>query len=130
MSTFLNATPEQFKAFIEFPTNSKLHMLNLLKFKTTIDGDASITGEEQYMAYMKAAVPFIQKANAQVLYYGYPRFTIIGPQDVLEWDHLLIVEYQSKEDFLSMVTHPDYPVDLRTKALEDSRLIFCSPAEF
>ena len=51
MSTFLNASPDQFKAFMEFPVDSKLHMLNLLKFKSVVD-ESGLTGEEQYKKWL------------------------------------------------------------------------------
>ena len=76
---------------------------------------------------MKAVTPFFQKSNAKILFYGEPKFTLIGPSDELEWDKVLIVEYAKKEDFINMITTKGYPAHLRSKAMADSRLIYCAP---
>ncbi len=125
IQTYINASRAQFKAFMELPVDTPLQMLNLLKFKETV-AETGRTGEAQYKAYMKAAMPFIQGSNAKVIFYGVPKFTVIGPE-VLEWDKVLIVEYATKADFINMVTNPDYPAHMRTLALADARLIFCEP---
>jgi len=126
MQKFLNSEKEQFVEFIKRPFDTPLQMLNLLKFKDHVE-ETGLTGKEQYKEYMKATAPFFQKSNAKVLFYGNAQYTIIGPKGELEWDKVLIVEYEKKEDFVNMVTNKDYPSNLRTLALEDSRLIFCSP---
>lgn len=124
MEKYLNATREQFKALVAMPVDSPLQMLNLLKFKEKVE-ETGLTGAEQYKQYMKAAHPYLQKANAKVLYTGNAKAMLIGPES-LEWDKVLIVEYAKKEDFLNMVTDKDYPAYLREMALADSRLIFCT----
>jgi len=98
-------------------------MLNLLKFKDKVEG-TDLTGKEQYDLYMKAAAPFLKNAKAKVLFYGQAHFSIIGPAD-LEWDKVIIVEYETNEAFINMATQKDYPDHLRTAALADSRLILC-----
>ena len=119
---YLEATQQQNIAFYQMPIHTPLQMLNLLKFvEKTADG---ITGEAQYKAYMKAALPYFQQSGAKIVFYGTPKFTLIGPTE-LEWDKVLIVEYASKQDFLDMVMQEKYPSHLRKVALADSRLIFC-----
>lgn len=117
MPVFLDPTSDQFKTFATSSIDGKVLMLNLLKFKKE-------TGEQQYMKYMAAATPFIEQANAKVVFYGKPIFSFIGPT-TLEWDKALIVEYADKSDFLNMITAEGYPAAMRTAALEDSRLIVC-----
>ena len=124
MQNYLDATREQFMAFLQLPVDKPLHMLNLLKFKDQVE-EAGISGKEQYEIYIKAATPHIEKAGAKVIYYGIPQFTLIGPEEETLWDELLIVEYANKEVFVNMVTAKDYPADLRKMALADSRLVFC-----
>ncbi len=124
MQKFLNAEKEQFVKFLKSPIEGSLQMLNLLKFKNHV-AETGLSGKDQYKEYMKATTPFFQKSNAKILFYGEPQFTIIGPKGDLEWDKILIVEYEKKEDFVNMITDKDYPSHLRTLALEDSRLIFC-----
>ena len=122
MNTYLDLTKEQFQQLTQYPDGEPVKMLNLLKFKNKV-GEG--TGAEAYAVYMKATEPFFAKANAQVLFFGTPQLSLIGPQEN-EWDKVLIVEYATKQDFLNMVTAVGYPADLRRQALEDSRLILCS----
>jgi hypothetical protein len=123
MNKYLDLTKEQFKAFIAMPIDVPLQMLNLLKFKEKVE-DADISGAERYKEYMKATVPFFQKSNAKVNFYGDAKFNLIGPEE-LEWDKVLIVEYAHKNDFIKMITTEGYPSEMRKSAIEDSRLIFC-----
>jgi uncharacterized protein (DUF1330 family) len=125
MEKYLDGSKEQFMEFMQLPTDKPLQMLNLLKFKKQVEGTV-LTGEQQYNAYMKAALPFIKNSNAKVLYYGKANYALIGPKGELEWDKVIIVEYATKEDFANMVMQKDYPSEMRTAALENSRLIFCS----
>ncbi|MEL6674465.1 MAG: DUF1330 domain-containing protein [Bacteroidota bacterium] len=121
-TTYLDGTREQFKAFMDLPEEGPFHMLNLLKFKETVD-ESGKTGREQYNEYMRAAAPFLQKAQADVLYYGEAQMNLVGPAEEKDWDKVLIVSYANKEAFANMVTHPDYPTALRNAALADSRLL-------
>ncbi len=123
MDQYLDLSQAQFKAFVELPAQQPFQMLNLLKFKKQVE-EGGISGAEQYQQYMKAVQPYIQKANAKVVFYGQPVFNLIGPTK-LEWDKILIVEYATKNDFIQMITTPDYPAELRKKALANSRLIVC-----
>ena len=124
MEKYLDGTKEQFMEFMQIPTDKPLQMLNLLKFKKQVEG-TDLTGEQQYDIYMKAAMPFIKKTSAKVLYYGRANHTLIGPKGETEWDKIIIVEYPTKQHFAQMVMQKDYPAQLRIAALEDSRLIFC-----
>jgi len=121
---FLDFSKAQFKIFTELAVNQSFQMLNLLKFKDRVE-ESGITGAEQYQLYLKSAAPFSQKVNATVIFYGKPLFNLIGPEKP-EWDKILIVEYLTKNDFIQMITLPDYPADLRRKALANSRLIVCT----
>lgn len=124
MKKYPDITKEQFKLIVDWDKSKPIQMLNLLKFKSKVEG-IEITGAAQYKKYMKAAMPFFQEANAKVLYYGSPVLSIIGPMES-EWDRVLIVEYAHKSDFLNMITAEAYPSHLRAVAIEDSRLILCT----
>jgi uncharacterized protein (DUF1330 family) len=125
MEKYLDGTEEQLLEFMKLPIEKPLQMLNLLKFKKQVEG-TNLTGEQQYNAYMKAALPFIKNTNAKVLFYGKANYTLIGPKGELEWDKVIIVEYATKQDFTDMILQKDYPSEMRIAALEDSRLIFCT----
>lgn len=115
-------TRAQFDHLQEFSADGPVFMLNLLRFKS--ETDSGLTGEAQYRAYLKQATPFIEASGAQVIFYGRPLMTLIGPE-AAEWHKVLIVRYESISDFRAMIQKPDYPAHVRRAALEDSRLICC-----
>ena len=123
MPQYINANKELFNKFIQAEIKGSFQMLNLLKFKEHVS-ETGLSGKEQYQEYMKAAAPFIQSSGAKLSYLGNTLHSIIGPAEN-EWDKVLLVEYPSKEAFLNMVMDPEYPAQLRTLALSDSRLILC-----
>jgi uncharacterized protein (DUF1330 family) len=110
--TYLSPNPEQLKALMEMPVEGPIVMLNLLKFRP--DG-----GAEDYAEYGRLAAPFLEKSGATIRYLGDVAATMIGGE---EWDEVILVEYPSKQAFLEMTGHPDYPVDARGDSLVDSRL--------
>ncbi len=120
---YLDISNDQYMAFSRLPIDGPLKMLNLLKFKEIVDITGK-TGAATYKEYMAATNPFFSKVNAEIIFYGTPQFTLIGPTD-LEWDKVLIVEYATKQDFINMVSMEGYPSEIRKSALADSRLIFC-----
>jgi hypothetical protein len=122
--SYLEINQEQFKAFAQLPMDIPVVMLNLLKFKDEVV-ETGLSGAASYKEYMKQAMPFFVKANAEVLFLGKPKTMLIGPEDAEKWDKVLLIKYKSIADFLAMVKAEGYPAHLRTQALEDSRLIHC-----
>ena len=113
--TYINPSAEQLQALIATEIDGPLVMVNLLRFAP--DG-----GEAAYRAYGAAATPFIQKAGASIRFFGTGVATVIGGE---EWDEVILVEYPNKQAFFDMTGDPDYPSDLRSGALADSRL-YCT----
>ncbi len=124
-NTFTAITQKQFHDFMEFEVDGPFQMINLLKFKDKVE-ETGTTGAEAYAQYMNAILPFFQDTSAKVIYQGKPLFGLIGPENTMEWDKILIVEYESKQEFLGMITKEGYPADMRSRALSDSRLILCT----
>ena len=120
--TYLQLSQEQFKQLKDYPDNVPVKMLNLLKFKKDVGGRS---GASVYNDYLKAVEPFFLKSKASILFQGKPELCLIGPTEK-EWDKVLLVGYESKADFLKMVTSEGYPAEIREQALENSRLILCS----
>ena len=112
------------KQLQEFPEEQPVFMLNYLNYKKIVS-ETGKTGKETYADYLKAAVPFFNTLDAQIIFKGSPLATIIGPLDEPLWDEVLIVRYASKNEFFKLMEMKDYPRDLRALALTDSRLIFC-----
>ncbi len=122
--TYLEINQEQFKAFAQLPMGTPVVMLNLLRFKDAVV-ETGLSGAESYKMYMKQAMPFFAKANAEVLFLGKPQTMLIGPEDEALWDKVLLIKYNTIADFLDMVQAEGYPAHLRKQALSDSRLIQC-----
>ena len=116
--TFINPSTEQIRALVAAELDGPLVMVNLLRFAP--DG-----GAERYRAYGAAAAPFLNEYGATVRFLGTGLATVIGGE---EWDEVILVEYPSKQAFFDMISDPDYPSDLRTGALADSRLFCTRPA--
>lgn len=123
--SYLEINKEQFKTFVQLPMNTPVVMLNLLKFKDMVS-ETGLSGAESYAAYMRQATPFFEKAGAEVLFIGNPQTMLIGPEDQILWDKMLLVKYNTIAGFLGMVQAEGYPAHLRKQALNDSRLIHCT----
>ena len=112
------------KKLQDFPDWQAVFMLNYLNYKEIVT-ETGKTGKETYADYLKAAVPFFNTLDAEIIFKGSPLATILGPSEELLWDEVLIVRYANKNEFIKLMAMKDYPRDLRAMALSDSRLIFC-----
>ena len=123
MTPTLNTTGKQMKELVkDVPDNQPLVMINFLKFKEKVE-NSELTGEEQYALYGKAFMPFVKTSGAKIIWSGKPMMYFIGNEDDTLWDKVLLVEYPSKQHFLDMISAPDYPHELRSAALFDSKLM-------
>jgi len=123
-NNFIDISTEGLAALKAFPEEKPIQMVNFLKFKKRVP-ETGHSGEKQYTIYMKAASKHMAEVDANIVFFGTVKYTIIGPNDELEWDKILIVQYASKLEFFKMVMAKDYPSHLRKLALEDSRLLLC-----
>ena len=112
------------KKLQDFPDGQAVFMLNYLNYKEIV-AETGKTGKETYADYLKVAVPFFKNLDAEIIFKGSPLATIIGPSDESLWDEVLIVKYANKNEFMKLMAMKDYPRELRSSALSDSRLIFC-----
>lgn len=123
---YVNMNTEQVSDFANNQSKDSVVMLNMVKYKAVVP-ETGMTGKESYKVYMRQATPFFLKVNAEIVFYGSPKHMLIGPEDYTLWDDVLIVKYNSVTDFMSMIMDKGYPSNLRAQALEDSRLIHCTP---
>ncbi len=121
---YTDINPSALKALSDFPEDRPLHMLNYLKY-APLDATTGKTGKELYREYLEKAVPFFENIDARITFKAKPSLMIIGPQDEILWDEVLIVTYGSKADFFKLIQMKGYPGHIRKKALSDSRIIFC-----
>ena len=127
--TQVAASQEQIAQLMKYPKDTPVVMTNIIKFKI-ITENGNETGQEAYMRYFKNVQPFIDKANAKLIWKGTVASTVIGDSND-QPDMILIVEYPSVDHFLQMATNPEYQkvaID-RTIALEYGGLIACKTIE-
>lgn len=117
----INPTQAQQAAFLQLPDLEPICMINLLKFKAE--------GKATYLEYMKAVTPLFEQVGGKTLWVGEPLHTLIGPEEEGLWDMMLIAQYPNKMALMQLGGHPDYPGQLRSDALEDSRLIVSKPLD-
>jgi hypothetical protein len=114
-------TIEKLKAH---PEDQPVFMLNYLKYKDKVE-ESGKSGKETYTDYLKAAVPFFEQIDADIIFKGTPVGVNLGSPDESLWDEVLIVKYTTKHEFFKLMQIKEYPRELRASALSDSRLIFC-----
>ncbi len=124
--SYLKVNREQIKVLHSVPKDQEIVMLNLLKYKKKVVA-TGLSGEASYAHYLQAATPFFKKITAEILFFGKPQLTLIGPEDETLWDAMILVKYSTPMDFFNIARAEGYPTELREQALEDSRLIYCSP---
>jgi len=107
-----------------FDENTPVFMMNYLNYKKRVLSTGK-TGKETYYEYLKAAFPFFQKIDAEIIFKGKPMAAIIGSSEEKLWDEVLIVKYATKNEFFKLMEMKEYPAELRASAVSDSRLIFC-----
>ncbi len=130
--TYIEATPEAGKEFVQRQMKGNVIMLNLLKFREVADYSNlesikpahEISGEEAYNEYMKHAFPHLKAAGSEILFYGKCSSFLIGLTDET-WDAVLLVKHESVSKFLEFARDEGYlkVAVHRTAALEDSRLL-------
>ena len=125
----------QFDAFKALPRDTKIHMLNLVRFKdkATYPADhplagKGLSGAEAYAHYGKDSGPVFQRVGGSIVWRGSMEAMLIGPEGE-KWDAMFVAEYPNSGAFMEMVTDPVYrqAVIHRQAAVETSRLIRTAP---
>jgi uncharacterized protein (DUF1330 family) len=130
MSRSIDPTPESVKRLVQnVPADVPVVMLNLLRFREQAaypqeKNEPARTGREAYTVYGQETEPHLQRVGGKVVWEGTAKHAFIAPAGE-HWDKILLVEYPSRDAFLSMLKSPDYQAITyhRTAALEDARLI-------
>ncbi len=129
--TTLEPSPKQLASLQSSDRDGPVVMLNLLRFREHaigVDAADNISGVEAYARYGASVLPHLQRVGGRVLLTLPTEESVVGP-DAPEWDLVLVVQYPSRQAFLSMIADPDY-LEIhqpRAAALVDSRLIACNP---
>ena len=111
----VDPTGADLKRFMQEDPGGPVVMLNLLRFA---EG-----GRASYDEYARKIVPFIQRVEAEVLYFGDCSTVLVAPESH-RWDAVLVVRYPSREAFSRMVADPEYQqiTHLRSEGLEEAVL--------
>jgi uncharacterized protein (DUF1330 family) len=118
----------QFVELMEAPDEGPVTMLNLLKFKSDVDGDGTgASGASEYAKYGDAAVQMVEARGGKVLWMGRADQILIG-DPAEEWDSVALVQYPSRKAFVEMVSTPEYEQahEHRESGLERTVLIACT----
>ena len=94
----IEPTGDQVRKLRDLDHEGPIVMLNLLKFKP--DG-----GAELYDRYSSVAGRLVIEIGGKILYYGSQIMPVIGHE---EWDAALLVQYPSRNAFLSMIADERY----------------------
>ena len=125
----------QFDAFKALPRDTKIHMLNLVRFKDEATypadhplADRGLSGAEAYANYGRDSGPVFQRVGGSIVWRGSMEAMLIGP-DGEKWDAMFVAEYPNSGAFMEMVTDPVYRLAVvhRQAAVETSRLIRTAP---
>ncbi|MFY9396781.1 MAG: DUF1330 domain-containing protein [Desulfomonilia bacterium] len=101
-----NPTEEQFRRLKEREGQGPFVMVNLLKFSR--EGRAKgEDGREAYERYARAVNPLLREVGARLLWLGSVDQVFIGGE-ADGFDHVMLVEYPSRQAFLRMVSSPGY----------------------
>lgn len=122
----IDPTKESIKALAsEYPKDTPVTMLNIIKFKEKADGSDE-SGMEAYKRYGENAASHVKAAGGKIIFAGEVKNTVIG--DMIDQPHqVLLIEYPSVSHFLNMVMSPEYQAlsKDRTIALEYGGLMAC-----
>lgn len=122
----IDPAPGNMKALAtEYPQDTPVTMLNILRFKEKVDGSDE-AGIDAYRRYGANAAKHLVEANGKVIFAGEIKNVVIGDSDNMA-HQILLVEYPSVKHFLNMVMSPAYQAIThdRTMALEYGGLIAC-----
>lgn len=118
----ISINKEELQQFVQYPDDTPVVMINLLKFKTTTaDGES---GEAVYARYAQNAAPLVGKVGGKLLWQGKAEHYLVGGE-ADRWDKVLLVEYPSRAAFMQMLQLPEFQEVQKDRlaALESTALI-------
>jgi len=131
-TTYLEATLETGRAFLQRAIKGPVVMLNLLRFRKVADYSANpelapetpISGADAYSRYVAHTLPFLRESGGELVFLGEGGPFLIGPEDE-RWDAAMLVRQRDVASFMAFATNAAYLAGLghRVAAVEDSRLL-------
>jgi uncharacterized protein (DUF1330 family) len=102
----VNPTGEQFRALTGSVKQGPFVMVNLLKFSAG-GRHPDETGMASYERYAGTVDALLRKSGGRLLWLGSVDQIFIGA-DTDGFDHVMLVEYPSRQAFIDMVSSPEY----------------------
>jgi len=102
----IHATKEQLKALNNYPADTPVVMVNILKFKEK-SGNGDESGKAAYARYSKNVFPLVAKNGGKLVWKGEVMNIVIGDSNNAP-DTILLVEYPSVQAFFNMATSEEY----------------------
>ena len=126
----IEPTTEQISQFLaKMPEEVPIVMINLLKYREQAQYPEGFdaepcSGREAYARYSFHALQHVASVGGRPIWLGGVHTCLIAPAGE-DWDDAVLVEYPSRQAFLTMLQNPEYLkiAAHRTAALADSRLI-------
>lgn len=128
LSNEVNPAREQFCELKNYPKDTPITMLNILKFRgETTFGES---GKEVYQRYFNNAIPFVKKAGGKLVWKADVTSVVIGDSEHTP-DVVFLIEYPSVSAFMEMVSQPAYQkiAEDRSLALVFGGLVACQKSE-
>lgn len=134
MGNHVELTAERLEVMRGLDPSESFDMINLLKFRPTVEEGLGIDGTTGRRAYFKHYAGQVDRIferlglAAEFQHMNDAHATLIG-LDGEEWDFVAIVRYPSRAEFLMMVDDPEWQAieRFRTGSLINSRLIESHP---
>lgn len=127
LSNHVLATKEQFKELMNYPPNTPVVMVNILRFKE-LSGNGAETGREAYARYMKNVSPLLAENGGKLIWKGEVKHMVVGGTENPPHT-IFLVQYPSVQHFINMATSKEYATISHDReiALEYGGLIAAKP---
>jgi uncharacterized protein (DUF1330 family) len=131
VSGSIDPTREQFKAFMQAPQETLIHMLNLIRLNAVANYPAdhpnhgkAMSGLDAYREYSRTSAEIFKRVGGRQVWVGKPEAVLTGPLTE-QWDLAFIAQYPNSLAFAEMIRNSQYKehVKHRQAAVADSRLI-------
>ena len=130
--TTLLPDDDQLRAFLAADLDGAVVMLNLLRFRAPAEpegtGGGEGSGAGDYARYGSAFLDILAEVGGRIVWSGTPVCTLIGDEGVDTWDQVVLVEYPSRDAFITATSSSRYNEASahRSKGLEATVLVVCT----
>lgn len=127
---------DQLQRFLTADLDGPVVMLNLLRFRVPAHGDhpdptapdGAGDGAEDYARYGSAFLAILDEVSGRIVWSGRPVCTLIGDDGIDTWDQAVLVEYPSRDAFITATSSTRYREASahRSRGLDATVLLVCT----